>query len=87
MSNATRWDTWVGHARRCCKAATAIDKSASTVRETLSALGAAQEMAQAIASLHEAQAALEQAKEAVKAALATQRLTPQNREVVYGLAA
>ncbi|MFZ5446000.1 MAG: hypothetical protein ACOZQL_38770 [Myxococcota bacterium] len=90
MSNQTdsRWNSWMGRARTCFRAATAIDASATAVTSTVREFeGANDELAgELVASLREAEAALARARDAVQAALAARKLTPQNREPVYGLA-
>ncbi len=83
MKTSSRWNAWVGRARLCCKATTAIDDALSTAQQAL-VLTPEPDTAQV---LREAQAALERARLAVQEALRARRLTAENREPVYGLAA
>lgn len=90
MSNQTdsRWNSWMGRARTCFRAATAIDASSTAVTTTVRQFeGATDELgAELVTVLREAEEALAKARDAVQAALAARKLTPQNREPVYGLA-
>ena len=86
MNNTdTRWDNWMGRARTCFKAATAIDNSTTAVTSTkleLEHAGATE----LVDTLKAAEAALARAREAVQAALQARKLTPANRQPSYGLA-
>ena len=82
----SRWNTWLGRARTCCRAATAIDASSSAVHSTADALAEVAEAGDLVKVLREAEAALSAAREAVQAALKARQLTPANREAEYGLA-
>lgn len=87
MTNKTsRWNDWMGRARLCCRATTAIDHSSSTVHETVKALADVPAAREALEALHAAEAALARARDAVDAAMKARRLTAANREVHYGLA-
>jgi hypothetical protein len=83
--NDTRWGNWMGRARTCFRAATAIDTSTTAVTSTVRELEAAG-ADELVVQLREAEAALARAREAVQAALQARKLTPANREVSYGLA-
>lgn len=84
----SRWNSWMGRARTCFRAATAIDASATAVTTSVREFeGSDDELgSDLVATLREAEAALVKARDAVQAALAARKLTPQNREPVYGLA-
>jgi hypothetical protein len=86
MNNTdTRWDNWMGRARTCFRAASAIDHSTTAVTSTVRELEnvGADELVDALKA---AEAALARARDAVQAALQARKLTPANREVSYGLA-
>ncbi len=86
-TTTSRFNSWIGSARSCFRAATAIDSSAAAVHGTVLELeGATVPAAQdALVALREAEAALVRAREAVQAALAARKLTAATREVHYGL--
>ena len=87
MSNHTdnRWNSWMGRARTCFRAATAIDTSVTAVHSTVRELESAG-ADDLVVMLREAEAALARARDAVQAALQARALTPSNREPSYGLA-
>jgi hypothetical protein len=82
-----RWSTWMGRARACFRVAGAIDATASTLVATAREFEAATDDSgrEAAEALRVAEAALARARAAVQTALEAKRLTPQNREAVYGL--
>lgn len=89
MTNKTsRWNDWMGRARLCCRATTAINASATTVHAAVVELESATAPAarEAVEALRAAEAALARAREAVDAAMKARTLTAANREVHYGLA-
>jgi hypothetical protein len=85
MNNDNRWSSWVGRARTCFRAATAIDAGTTAVTSLTRDL-TTPETAELSTALRQAEAALTQARDAVQAALQARALTPANREVAYGLA-
>ncbi len=89
MTNTTsRWNDWMGRARLCCRATTAIDNTTATVHHAVTELEATQApiARDAVEALRSAEAALLRAREAVEAAMKARKLTAANREVSYGLA-
>lgn len=84
-TDSGRWNQWMGRARTCFRAATAIDASVTAVHSTTEAVAAAQGENDLVRILREAEAALETARDAVEAALKARQLTPANREVSYAI--
>ncbi len=82
MNETPRWNVWLGRARLCCRATTAIDSAVAVTREA-----PVEAPAEVLQALRAAEAALREAREAVQQALAARALRPENREPVYGLAA
>jgi len=63
--NDTRWGNWMGRARTCFRAATAIDTSTTAVTSTVRELEAAG-ADELVVQLREAEAALARARDAVQ---------------------
>lgn len=87
MNESTRWNQWMGRARACFRAASAIDNSASAVTTTTRELEGAEDVSvlEAVEALRAAEAALLKARAAVQVALKAKKLVAANREPQYGL--
>ncbi len=87
MANqVTRWDSWMGRAKTCFRAATVIDSSVTAVTATVRELEVDPNPDDVVEALRAAEAALQRAREAVEIALQARKLTPANREPTFGLA-
>jgi hypothetical protein len=83
----SRWSGWVERARVCFQIAGAIDATAPALRASMRKLEGASDTAalEAAEALRAAEAALLKARAAVRTAMEAHRLTPANREPVYGV--
>lgn len=84
-----RWQHYLTRARTCFRAATVIDSTCHALSDAAMALEGATDSAaeEAAVALREAERALARARECLATALEAKKLTPQNREAHYGLAA
>ena len=82
-----RWQHYLGRARTCFRAATAIDSTTHALIDAATALEGATDSAaeEAVIALHQAERALARARECLAMALEAKKLTPANREPSYGL--